>query len=136
MIDDASLLAMREVDYIKYQAWATARREIRRHARIHGATAEDFERRYGWRVDRLAEDLLLRGCGCCNRESLGAWLWIPRLTFNVIDTAKPPDYPSNVELLCPLCTKAMRDDPVFWRSYSTKWKRNRVLRESTPMRPV
>lgn len=107
-----------EAGRIDRQSAATAMREVQRHAGAYiaagvVATVEEFQERFGWHLELIAQDLLRRGCGCCNRESLGSWLWIPRLTFNVIDTAKPPEYPFNVELLCPLCTKKMRDSGLL-----------------------
>jgi hypothetical protein len=133
-----------EADRIDRQRAATAKREIQRHARVYiaeglVATVDEFQQRFGWRPELIAQDLLRRGCGCCNRESLGSWLSVLRLGLNVIDAARPPSYPANVEVLCPGCLREMRgtrERQTRWRSYCARWKANLLLRQAAPTKPI
>ena len=91
-----------------------AHNSITRHARSIGLAKANFAEQFGWNPYRMAEDLAHAITGRCP-YCLEPVIDPHRLTFDVIDPKKPPNYSANVRICCATCNTTKNSmDPEAW----------------------
>lgn len=98
---------------------------IGHHAKRYGMTKRDFERKYGWRADRVAHDIehaYENTCCYCQNPYKDMSHGLADVTIDVIDPAKEPFYSTNTRPCCMTCNRAKNDmTPEDWAKRLLGW---------------